>query len=145
MPKVVFVGFDFTNGTELWVTDGTAAGTYLLRDIWLGSGTGLPAVPDVVGLGNGSALFEAQTSVVIDGHITTSAATAYGAELWVTNGTSGTPKASYQPNNHGHGAYFTGTSMVKDIAPVLGMGSYPHNITALGNGKALFSAYAIGG
>jgi ELWxxDGT repeat protein len=65
MPKVVFSAFDFNHGTELWVTDGTAAGTYLLRDIYPGGASGLPTgagtANNIVGLGNGKALFGATT------------------------------------------------------------------------------------
>ena len=33
MLKVVFAATDSTHGNELWVTDGTAAGTYMVRNI----------------------------------------------------------------------------------------------------------------
>jgi ELWxxDGT repeat protein len=144
MPKVVFAADDSTHGTELWVTDGTAAGTYLLRDIYPGRYTGLGTNSNnpnnIVGLGNGKALFVATTGTVITGVGTHSSVLPYGFELWVTNGTPGTPTVSYHPNRTNSGdAYTNGTSMVKDA--VYGPGSSnPDFITALGNGKALFSA-----
>lgn len=37
-----FGGYDATNGNELWVTDGTAAGTHVVKDLRPGTGDGLP-------------------------------------------------------------------------------------------------------
>jgi ELWxxDGT repeat protein len=31
--KILFRAVDATHGTELWVTDGTAVGTYLVKDM----------------------------------------------------------------------------------------------------------------
>src|SRR5262249_47725171 len=133
MPKVVFVATDQAHGTELWVTDGTAAGTYLLRESYPGPSSGLPSIAsNVVGLGNGKALFEAKTGG--------GAYPAFGVELWVTNGTTGTPKPPYRISNNGN--YSDGTSLVKDIN--LAGSSYPSYITALGNGQAVFRTH-IGG
>jgi ELWxxDGT repeat protein len=92
MPKVVFTASNFTNGTELLVTDGTAAGTYMIRDIYPGIYSALPNIPNnIVGLGNGKALFDATNGI---GFHTVDA--GYGAELWVTNGTPGTRASSYR-------------------------------------------------
>ncbi|MDD1605774.1 MAG: DUF4347 domain-containing protein, partial [Methylococcaceae bacterium] len=50
-------------GTELWVTDGTAAGTGLLKDIYTGIGNGFPPYPNsslpvgFTSLGNGKIVF----------------------------------------------------------------------------------------
>jgi ELWxxDGT repeat protein len=109
--KAVFQANDGTHGTELWVTDGTAAGTALVKDIDPGSGSSGPS--DIIALGNGKAVFQAD-----DG--------THGTELWVTNGIStGTAGAS--------------TYLLMDINPG-GVASDPTDITALGNGKALFQA-----
>ena len=40
--KVVFSAANTTSGRELWITDGTVAGTSLLRDIRLGAGDSSP-------------------------------------------------------------------------------------------------------
>ncbi|MBP6024724.1 T9SS type A sorting domain-containing protein [Ferruginibacter sp.] len=37
-----FGGYDATNGNELWVTDGTAAGTHIVKDIKAGAGNSNP-------------------------------------------------------------------------------------------------------
>ena len=38
--KLYFNANDSIHGTELWVTDGTEAGTHLLKDIYEGEGNG---------------------------------------------------------------------------------------------------------
>jgi ELWxxDGT repeat protein len=70
----VFAGDNGANGLELWVTDGTTAGTSLLRDIMPGSADSSPG--DFVAMGDGTAFFVVDDPVV-------------GAELWVTDGTLG--------------------------------------------------------
>jgi ELWxxDGT repeat protein len=75
--KLVFGAFNFTapdstNGIEPWVTDGTAAGTFLLKDINLGSSGSNPTSFFSV---NGKVVFYATTPT-------------NGSELWVTDGTS---------------------------------------------------------
>ena len=70
--RVYFAANDAVNGTELWVTDGTKAGTHLLKDINPG-----PADSDC-------SLFYALDSVLLftadDG--------THGMELWRTDGTA---------------------------------------------------------
>lgn len=61
------------NGAELWRSDGTAAGTYMVADINPGTGSSNPAGLTVVG----STLFFA----AIDG--------IHGSEVWRSNGTAG--------------------------------------------------------
>ena len=70
----VFAANDGSSGTELWVTDGTGAGTLLLKDIRLGIDGSQPYAP--VALGDGTALFFADDGV-------------HGFELWRTDGTTG--------------------------------------------------------
>lgn len=86
-----FSANDGSHGMELWRTDGTAAGTYIVKDVYAGAGSGFQAsiqtVAPIAVVGN--TLFFAGTS-----------ATA-GAELWKTDGTEG------------------GTVLVKDITPGL--------------------------
>ena len=154
--KVLFSATDGTSnhGTELWVTDGTAAGTSMILDINAGTGNSNPA--KFAALGNGKFVFSATDN-------------AHGQELWVTDGTgAGTslvldisPSAGSIPNyltalgngkvlfrandgTHGTELWITdgtaaGTSMVKDIYPGTGNSS-PTKFTALGNGKSVFSA-----
>ena len=153
--KILFRANDGTHGDELWVTDGTAAGTALLDDIIPGSGGSGPAYITV--LGNGKAVFAAN-----DG--------THGTELWVTDGTAagtvllddiypgsspsypryiiaiGNGKALFEANDGTHGRELwvtdgtaAGTALVTDINPGSGT-SAPRYITSLGNGKALFDA-----
>ncbi|MBK8968881.1 MAG: T9SS type A sorting domain-containing protein [Lewinellaceae bacterium] len=69
---LIFVANDGATGEELWITDGTEAGTMLLADINPGaSGSGI----QIFGAVNGSVLFKAN-----DG--------STGYELWITDGTS---------------------------------------------------------
>jgi ELWxxDGT repeat protein len=69
----LFVADDGVHGTELWITDGTEAGTSLVKDIHLGSkGTYLHHFASI---GNGQAVFSADDGI-------------NGIELWVTDGSS---------------------------------------------------------
>ena len=42
--KIYFDGLTAANGSELWVTDGTDAGTQLVKDIESGSGSSSPQI-----------------------------------------------------------------------------------------------------
>lgn len=71
--QLLFVADDGTNGDELWVSDGTAAGTMMLKDINPGSANSFP-----------NYFFEADGKVffyAIDG--------INGYELWATDGSAG--------------------------------------------------------
>ncbi len=68
---VIFAANDGLNGTELWRTDGTAMGTFLLKDITPGSSGSSPANFYVI---NGGLMFTALNSS--------------GSELWRTDGTA---------------------------------------------------------
>ena len=70
--KVIFTADDGSTGDELWVTDGTRAGTILLKDIESGSGSSSPE--NMIRVGD-KVYFAAETSTE-------------GKELWVTDGTS---------------------------------------------------------
>lgn len=69
---IYFAANDGTNGFELWRTDGTLAGTYLLKDIVPGSGDSYPMGFTEM---SGDIYFAAWTP-------------AEGTELWKTDGTS---------------------------------------------------------
>jgi ELWxxDGT repeat protein len=100
-----------SQGYELWTTNGTAAGTHLVKDIVPGPGNA--NISDIVSLGDGKGVFSADVSAnVVPG--------GTGTELWVSNGTA------------------AGTYGI-DIYPGAA-GSFPTDITAFGNGKALFAA-----
>lgn len=71
-PLALFRANDGSTGVELWATDGTAAGTRLLRDIDPGAGDS--AATGFLALGDGRSAFTARTSVT-------------GQEIWVTDGT----------------------------------------------------------
>jgi ELWxxDGT repeat protein len=71
--RAVFVADDGVHGTELWVTDGSAAGTSLVKDIHLGSQGAY--LHHFAAIGNGQAVFSADEGI-------------NGIELWVTDGTS---------------------------------------------------------
>ncbi len=70
--KLIFTYDDGVNGLELWTSDGTAAGTTLLKDIWEGS---LSALPRFYTESNGLLFFQASTPTRAEG-------------LWVTDGTT---------------------------------------------------------
>jgi ELWxxDGT repeat protein len=70
-----FGDFDATNGDELWKSDGTSAGTVLLKTFAGGFGDWPPFVGSEVAVG-GTLYFTASDDV-------------HGLELWRTNGTSG--------------------------------------------------------
>ena len=110
--QVLFVAGDAAHGFELWVTDGTAAGTTLLDDIYPGTTSSNPS--SITALGDGRALFAASDP-------------AHGTELWVTNGTTaGTTLVA---------------DLVQTTSNGYPNSSYPNSFVALGGGRALFSAY----
>ncbi|GAA0594179.1 hypothetical protein GCM10009416_35700 [Craurococcus roseus] len=109
--RFVFSAEDGSNGRELWVTDGTAEGTSLVRDINPGAGDAFPfSFPGSFGaLGDGRALFGAD-----DG-------SGGGVELWITDGTG------------------AGTRLVEDLTTGP-FGGDPRSFLPLGDGRALFAA-----
>jgi ELWxxDGT repeat protein len=105
-----FLADDAVHGIELWRTDGTEAGTWLVKDIEEGPASAYGS-PDFLSLDSATVgpylYFRATTSF-------------YGAELWRTDGTE------------------ANTTLVKDIN--LGPGSsYPSGLTEL-HGKLVFAA-----
>jgi len=81
-----FTANDGVHGVELWKSDGTAAGTMMVKDINPGPSTSFPSFfPQLTNI-NGTVYFEADDGV-------------HGVELWRTDGTA------------------DGTVMIKDIDP----------------------------
>jgi ELWxxDGT repeat protein len=155
---------DTLHGYELWVSDGTQAGTSLVKDIWPGPGSSSPYYLTVVG---SQLFFEANDSI-------------HGYELWVSDGTSSgthmvmdilpglgssdpfsiTPyngKLYFTAADNIHGSELwvsdgtlSGTSIVKDILPGPGSsrpqgyttspGGYYKEIYNVINGKMYFLA-----
>jgi ELWxxDGT repeat protein len=156
------------HGVELWRTDGTAAGTWMVKDIRTGTPNGFPQA--LVNLGNGRMIFNATTGTTQFG--------AGGAEPWVSDGTDA---GTFQlkdifpgTGNSNPGAFVksgdtvffratapdtldelwktdgttAGTMLVKDIHPghslggtgTSNFGSNPTEINAISGGRVLFAA-----
>src|SRR5437660_1690432 len=69
---IFFTADDLTHGIELWITDGTAAGTVLVKDINPGPGGSFPSNLTNV---NGTLFFTAFDPI-------------NGTELWLSDGTA---------------------------------------------------------
>lgn len=100
-----FAASDGTHGDELWKSDGTAAGTFMVDDIDPGKAPGFNGNLTYV---NGTIFFTGD-----DG--------THGDELWTTDGTT------------------AGTVMVKDINPIGAIPSIPQDLTPY-NGELYFIA-----
>ena len=84
--NLYFTSNDGINGYELWVSDGTEAGTVIRRDINVGASN---SSPDGMRIINGKLIFSARTS-------------AAGTELWVDDGSQVTMLPEiYDGNNTG--------------------------------------------
>jgi len=147
-----FKASDGIHGRELWISDGTSEGTYMLKDIE----TDLSTVsPNSFTPYNGLVFFQADDGV-------------WGRELWVTDGTEAGTELFMdinEGNGHGSPLYFTefdgklyfgandgshgqelwvsdgtvgGTYMLKDIRTGFG-GSGPNHFTEF-NGELYFKA-----
>ncbi len=105
-----FSADDGISGEELWKSDGTAAGTMLVKDVSPGSGGSFPKTGKTGETANGSFYFEATTP-------------GTGFELWKSDGTD------------------AGTVMVKDINPAsVFSDSHPSLFTYI-NGVVFFVAW----
>ena len=100
-------------GSELWITDGTAEGTRLLKQLLPGPDGSAPS--DFTDLGDGRALFVASGG-------------ASGSALWVTDGTPAGTHPAVELNASG------------DTVPALLTGAVVH---ALGDGRALFTGVKL--
>jgi ELWxxDGT repeat protein len=77
--QLLFDADDGTNGRELWISDGTFAGTHMVKDIDAGSGSGVPGGVKPMITWNGLAFFT--------GYDADSTHGSNGAALWRTDGT----------------------------------------------------------
>ncbi len=137
MGEVVFTADDGVHGTELWVTDGTAAGTRQLADIRPGAGASNPI------------------DLTVDGSLVYFAANdGTGVELWRTDGTAAGTFALSTPANGagaqmitpvGHSIFYAGSDsshgsglFVSDgtVGGTHFLGAFANvsGLTALGNG-----------
>ncbi len=124
--KVLFQAYTSSNGYELWITDGTTAGTQLLKDINAGSANGLNwGLGTVTGLGNGKFIFTAYTEET-------------GHELWITDGTSAGTQL-LKDINAGHAHAFLNHDDQELLAS--NVDDYGPDFVAIGNGRAIFQAY----
>ncbi|MBS1587596.1 MAG: T9SS type A sorting domain-containing protein [Bacteroidetes bacterium] len=158
--KIYFQNDNDTAGAELWISDGTTIGTYMVKDIEPGSFGSSPR--EFVEL-NGKVFFGATTQ-------------NEGAEVWITDGTdagthiikdinpgpaSSRHSTAYSPVVYNGRIYFratdgvhgqelwvtdgtdTGTHMVKDAIPGSGDGAAYFAETAVCNGKLFYSGYDL--
>jgi len=98
----LFAANDGTNGNELWKSDGTLAGTVLLKDINAGSASSNP---------NG---FTSVTTFCTDGVIFGATTAANGLEPWRTGGTTLTTKLIQDIRSGATGSMSSPASFVAD-------------------------------
>jgi ELWxxDGT repeat protein len=141
-----FQASDGVDGTELWKSDGTAAGTEEVADLFPGPGGSIPY--EITALGN-SVVFGAESSLAVGRELWISDGTSAGTSLlkdlepsgttsggfpwWLTraggrvffNGFDGTVEKLWQTDGTA-----AGTVPARDIAPTA---TAPEELTALGN------------
>jgi ELWxxDGT repeat protein len=124
--KLLFSFLNINNGNELWKSDGTAAGTIIVKDIYSGNHSSIPG--GITYLKNSIALFSANDGM-------------QGNELWITNGeTSGTTlvkninnttTSNFGPDLHGS-AFFNNKLFFSGYTPEYGSNVYISDGTASG-------------
>lgn len=82
-PAIFFAADDGTNGRELWISDGTAAGTHLVRDLAPGPASSIEAFPtDSLASESGATMATLSNSLVVFA----AADTPGDEELWASGG-----------------------------------------------------------
>ena len=146
-----FSAYDGTNGHELWRSDGTEDGTYLVKDISAGANSSFPRGLTIF---DGTLYFVANESTDNPG-LWRSDGTEGGTELvtaispspWGTEYMTVFEDAIYYKANDGTNGFELwrsdgsegGTAMVKDINPASAASSLPEHLTVF-DGKLYFSA-----
>jgi ELWxxDGT repeat protein len=146
--KLFFTANDGIHGNELWTSDGTAAGTHLVRDLWEGPNDGVDSWADIVDM-EGIAYFqgryalwrsdgtEAGTMLIMastDGvSINPQDIVNVGGTLYFSGGSNATGRELWRSDGT-----TAGTMLVKDIWP-FGPSSSPRHFTNVG-GVLYFAA-----
>ncbi len=112
--KALFSAYNPTNGTELWMTDGTIAGTIMLKNINSGANNSNPFGFEQLG---NSVLFFADNGI-------------NGTELWTTDGTEvGTILLKdIRSGGAGSSSIFSNTSKIKTIGNYAFFGAFEGNL-----------------
>ncbi|MFN0188698.1 MAG: T9SS type A sorting domain-containing protein [Bacteroidia bacterium] len=74
--KLVFSAFDPASGRELWCTDGTESGTFMIKDIWAGTSSGVGDYFNLTSFVHNNILYFRGDNGV------------HGVELWRSDGTT---------------------------------------------------------
>ncbi|WP_183101114.1 ELWxxDGT repeat protein [Nocardioides pelophilus] len=108
--RLFFAAHD-QNGEELWVSDGTSAGTRMVKDIHPGPGSGLAGTTDPRWLPN--------LTAVGDDLFFTADDDVHGRELWKTDGTAnGTVRLSLLPDSPRYSYYLPHQVPVRKLTRV---------------------------
>jgi ELWxxDGT repeat protein len=75
-----------STGQEVWVTNGTSAGTKLLKDVWPGAGSS--SLQWLTNCNDSAVVWRENTPIVYAGADSVNYNTTLGAQLWVSDGTS---------------------------------------------------------
>lgn len=157
--KLYFAGNDGVNGVELWSTDGTEAGTFMVKDIVAGSGHSHPS--NLISF-NGALFFSASTvnngnpnlyktdgteggTVLVRDLVADGIILNIGNSATINDFTIAAGKLFFRSNSSLNGFELFvsdgttgGTGLVKDIVPGIG-NSGPNGLFEM-NGKLYFSA-----